>query len=172
MAMNRRNVLIGLGTVAAGGGAALGTGAFSQVTADRSVTVETSGDAAGALLGLSAGTGTTGIVSTEGSGEGETIIQFNESNLNGDATTTWSQALQVTNNGDDDVDFFVQSASGLAPPLNFIENGGSSVVGSGQSITIASGASTQIDIKVDLTGNNDASSIPSTVTFNASKTTP
>ena len=47
--MNRRNVLIGLGTVAAGGGAALGTGAFSSVEADRTVTVETAGDASGFL---------------------------------------------------------------------------------------------------------------------------
>ena len=49
MAMNRRNVLIGLGTVAAGGGAALGTGAFSSVQADRQVSVETAGDASGFL---------------------------------------------------------------------------------------------------------------------------
>ena len=167
MTMNRRNVLIGLGAVAAGGGAVLGTGAFSQVEAKRSVTIETSDDAS-ALLGLEAGSGTTGIVGTETSGEGESIIQFDESNLNGDATTTWFQALQVTNNGEDDVDFFVQDNPGLATPLDFIENGGSSIVGSGQSITIASGTSTQIDIEVDLTGSNDASNIPSAVTFDAS----
>ena len=52
MAMNRRNVLIGLGTVAAGGGAALGTGAFSSVEADRTVTVETVGDDS-AFVGIS-----------------------------------------------------------------------------------------------------------------------
>ena len=39
MKMNRRNVLIGMGAIVAGGGAALGTGAFSSVEAERSVDV-------------------------------------------------------------------------------------------------------------------------------------
>ncbi|MCU4751892.1 hypothetical protein OB919_07835 [Halobacteria archaeon AArc-curdl1] len=39
MRANRRNVLIGLGTIVAGGGAALGTGAFSTVEAQRTVNV-------------------------------------------------------------------------------------------------------------------------------------
>ena len=39
MRMNRRNVLIGMGTIVAGGGAALGTGAFSTVEAERTVEV-------------------------------------------------------------------------------------------------------------------------------------
>lgn len=37
--MNRRQLLAGLGAAAAGGGAALGTGAFTSVEADRSVNV-------------------------------------------------------------------------------------------------------------------------------------
>lgn len=49
MSMNRRNVLIGLGAVAAGGGAVLGSGAFSQVQAERTVSVTTAGDASGFL---------------------------------------------------------------------------------------------------------------------------
>lgn len=51
MRMNRRNVLVGLGTIVAGGGAALGTGAFSSVKADRTVTVNTAGDS-GSLIAL------------------------------------------------------------------------------------------------------------------------
>jgi len=43
--MNRRNVLIGLGGLVAGGGALVGTGAFDTVEAERSVTVETAEDA-------------------------------------------------------------------------------------------------------------------------------
>jgi len=49
---NRRNVLIGLGGLVAGGGALIGTGAFDTVQAERTVNVETAGDGA-ALLGLS-----------------------------------------------------------------------------------------------------------------------
>ena len=50
--MNRRNVLIGLGGLVAGGGALVGTGAFDTVEAERTVSVETAGDA-DAFLGLS-----------------------------------------------------------------------------------------------------------------------
>ncbi|MFD1563215.1 hypothetical protein ACFR99_06615 [Haloarchaeobius amylolyticus] len=51
--MNRRNVLLGLGAVVAGGSATLGTGAFSSVDAQRSATIRTVGDAA-AFLGIEA----------------------------------------------------------------------------------------------------------------------
>ena len=49
MGMNRRNVLIGLGAITVGGGAALGSGAFSQVSAARTVSLQTAGDGAGFL---------------------------------------------------------------------------------------------------------------------------
>ena len=49
---NRRSVLIGLGGLVAGGGALIGTGAFDTVEAERTVNVETAGDA-DAFLGLS-----------------------------------------------------------------------------------------------------------------------
>lgn len=38
--MNRRNVLIGVGAIVGGGGAALGTGALDQTSADRGLEVE------------------------------------------------------------------------------------------------------------------------------------
>jgi len=39
MDMNRRNVLIGMGGLAVGGGALLGSGAFTSVSAERDVEV-------------------------------------------------------------------------------------------------------------------------------------
>ncbi|WP_440770950.1 hypothetical protein [Natronorubrum sp. DTA28] len=39
MNMNRRNVIVGLGTVVVGGGAALGSGAFSSTSAERTLEV-------------------------------------------------------------------------------------------------------------------------------------
>lgn len=42
--MKRRNFIIGLGATAAGGTAVLGSGAFSSVEAERTVTVETAND--------------------------------------------------------------------------------------------------------------------------------
>ena len=49
--MNRRNVLLGLGTAAAGSGIVFGSGAFTQVQADRELVVTVSGDDA-AVLGI------------------------------------------------------------------------------------------------------------------------
>jgi len=48
---DRRSVIVGLGSLVTAGGALFGTGAFSTVTAERSVSVETAGDP-DALLGL------------------------------------------------------------------------------------------------------------------------
>ena len=49
MRLTRRNAVLGLTGVAAGGGAIVGTGAFTSVDAARSVTVTTAGDADAAL---------------------------------------------------------------------------------------------------------------------------
>ena len=42
--MKRRKFLIGAGSLAAGSAAAMGTGAYSYAEADRTVTVDTTGD--------------------------------------------------------------------------------------------------------------------------------
>ncbi|SIR98093.1 VCBS domain-containing protein [Natronorubrum thiooxidans] len=96
MSMNRRNVLVGLGTIVAGGGAALGTGAFSSVEANRSVNVSTTGDA-GALIGLSIEAGS----ALEGTGgTDDEIIAFDlENDINLDAVTTFDDVFTVTNTG-------------------------------------------------------------------------
>jgi hypothetical protein len=49
--MQRRKFLLGMGSVAAGGAAAMGSGAFTQVSANRGVKVNLAGDS-NALLGL------------------------------------------------------------------------------------------------------------------------
>lgn len=170
MKLNRRNALIGLGAVATGGGALFGSGAFSTVDANRTVSISQTGDAS-ALLGLGPGDGATGIVgsefnNTDGTAD-DSIITLSASSLNADATTTWNRAIQVTNNGDSTVNFQVVSATGVgsSAELDFIQDGGSSVVGS--SVSIASGNSIYLDVTVDTTGTNDAADIPSSVTFQA-----
>ncbi|OLZ39551.1 hypothetical protein A6E15_00485 [Natrinema saccharevitans] len=91
-------MLLGLGTIVAGGGAALGTGAFSSVEAERTVTVETAGDAS-AFLGLDADdaydVGTDTVQLNLGSGGNDA----DGSGLNIDAKTSWEPMLAVQNNG-------------------------------------------------------------------------
>ena len=47
--MNRRNVLLGLGTAAAGSGIVFGSGAFTQVEADRDLTIDVDDDSEGII---------------------------------------------------------------------------------------------------------------------------
>ena len=116
--MNRRNVLVGLGGVVAGGGALLGTGAFTTVEAQRTVTVNAAGDAS-ALLGLDpSGDGdSSDVVQVT---DGLLVIDFGEAargsqgvNLNGlttvgdvdiDGSSVDTEALTITNNGTQTVD--------------------------------------------------------------------
>ncbi|WP_434522742.1 hypothetical protein [Halorubrum sp. AS12] len=105
---SRRSVLIGLGGLVAGGGAILGTGAFDTVEAQRTVSVETTGDA-DALLGLTPAT-------RGDDGDNEYVTQEDEtisidltdsddaSGLNRNARTTLRNLVQVTNQGTQTVD--------------------------------------------------------------------
>jgi len=108
MSMNRRNVLVGLGTIVAGGGAALGTGAFSTVEADRTVTISTASDS-DALLAIEVADGygseTDGEVSIDLSGPGDS------SGLNVEARTRYNAILALTNQDTDAVSISIDSAS-------------------------------------------------------------
>ncbi|USZ71069.1 hypothetical protein [Natronosalvus halobius] len=91
MRLNRRNVLVGLGTIVAGGGGALATGAFSSVEATREVSIETAGDTDGALIGIN--------VTGDLAGTTNDTISFDLTNdINLDAVTRFNGALTITNN--------------------------------------------------------------------------
>lgn len=167
MKMNRRNVLIGIGTVAVGSGVALGSGAFTSVEANRTVNLGTSNDAS-ALLTLKAGSGATSIVGTE-SDQGVDMLQLNQQDLNEDAITRFENAIEVVNNGTEDVGLYVdESTSGVPDPLEF-ESGGSSITGSGNAASAAdlnSLTSVEVDIVIDLTGATQDTDLPQNeVTF-------
>ena len=103
MKMNRRNVLVGLGGLAIGGGALFGSGAFDQVEAERDVTVQTTDDA-DALLALEVDDDYEDVT------DGVTSIDLSDSNLdnadglNPDAETTFEDILTITNNGTQEVE--------------------------------------------------------------------
>jgi len=124
MSMNRRNVLVGLGTIVAGGGAALGTGAFSSVEADRTVTVDAAGDSS-ALIALDHNTSfepyvkdTDGLLEIDlsssqiNSGSGvnlgatTTIGELSEDG-SGNLSGVTTHAFTITNNGSQSVDIDV-----------------------------------------------------------------
>lgn len=107
MAPSRRQTIVGLGGLLAAGGAAIGTGAFDAVEAERTVTVETTGDAS-AFLGIEPADGAGPFV--DDSGEtivvdiGGTETDAGGQGVNENAITAIDQLLEVTNNGTQDVE--------------------------------------------------------------------
>jgi hypothetical protein len=122
--MQRRNLLIGMGSLAAGGAATIGTGAFTSVKADRSVDINTTGDA-NAFLSIERATDGSGNV-TPNAGE---YVEGNQNNgtlsidlasaddtsnsgasgINKNAKTIFDNLLDITNNGTQDVVLSVDS---------------------------------------------------------------
>ena len=113
--MERRKFLIGAGALAAGGAAAMGSGAFTSVTADRDVEVAVAEDA-DAFLSLSPATDEDGdelpnAAFAEQTGDEETI-EFNidgdaegvdGSGLNPNATTVIAEIFDIENQGTQEV---------------------------------------------------------------------
>jgi hypothetical protein len=107
--MQRRKLLAAMGSIAAGGAAAMGTGAFTSVSADRSLEVEVAGDAsaflalkpqpnsdnASAYVDVSGDTVSIDVSSTNAGGEG----------ANQNAYTVIRDLIQVTNQGTQGVIF-------------------------------------------------------------------
>lgn len=156
--MNRRTVLVGLGGLIAGGGALVGTGAFTTVQAERTVSVETAGDA-DAFLALTPASGQNGDYAD---GSGDTIEITLDQNagtasaqgLNQNAITTIRNIVEVANNGTQTVTSltleFTTTPSNVDPDdtFTFLVDDGSNQ----DSVDHAAGG---VDI---LTGNNSVSS--------------
>ena len=171
MDLNRRNVLIGLGTVTAGSGVIFGTGAFSTVEADRTVSVNTSQDS-NALVGLEIRDDS--IAGSDGTNDN--TIEFNESELNLDALTTYEDALRVSDNSDNSGIYvsiddgsvgspgssLIQTSdpvSGDAVGLYLVADDGDTVTAnSDEWLEVADGGSVDVDVVVNTLGEDDRSS--------------
>lgn len=97
MKMNRRNALLGLGAIATGGGALFGSGAFSQVSATRDVTIGVQSDDA-STTNLQLVANGSGPANNSSNGNGNEL-GINASNINTDASTKYDSVFDVTNNG-------------------------------------------------------------------------
>lgn len=106
MDMNRRNVLIGLGTAAVGTGAAFGSGAFTQVEAERSVNVEVANDS-NAHVGLVPNADVAGAVTTSG---GDLEIKLDSSLGNGNGVNR-NASIRVSNETDPTINGSISAES-------------------------------------------------------------
>jgi len=111
--MDRRKFVIGMGSLAAGGAAAMGTGAFASVEATRSVSVNVAGDGS-AYLGLE---DTSPYAETNGK---QMELNFANngnggSGINADSVSTFDGVFRMVNNGPEDLDITIDK-SGLTNP--------------------------------------------------------
>jgi len=174
MKINRRSVLFGLGTIGAGVGGVFGSGAFSSVEATRSVKINTSGDS-DALLSFEPNNPNNAnknkIISTE-TESGTSVIKIKQESLNEKATTTFKNALKITNDGNKNVGVSVNasettysnSTSGLvgdALDIQDTSRGNGSIVDGtsdgGNAVNLDSSSSITLSIVVDLQNNTGAS---------------
>ncbi|NHN48618.1 hypothetical protein G9464_13580 [Halostella sp. JP-L12] len=155
MRTNRRNLLIGLATATVGGGAAFGSGAFSQVEADRTVNISVTDDNnSSTLLQLSANADTA-LVTNDGNSSSE--LKFNLDNLNDNAVTTVAPAFTVTNNGGQNVAVRVRAMdtdnNSEVSAFSFTSNTNShdmtTYPASGDDNNLTSGGSVTVDMEVD-----------------------
>jgi hypothetical protein len=147
MKLNRRSVLLGLGTLSASVGGIFGSGAFSSVEASRTVNLQTSADSSARLQFES---NNSNIVTTESGPQSQNVIKLEQTSLNQDATTTFNDALKVTNNGDNDVGLSVVSAD------TSYSNSASGLVGDGNVLDIEdSNGDSIVDSAVNLTSNSN-----------------
>jgi hypothetical protein len=100
--------LVGLGGLVAGGGALIGTGAFTTVEAERTVNISTAGDGS-AFLGLEPARAGGNFVDNSTDNtiainlDGTDSNNGNASGLNENARTRFERLVDITNNGTQDI---------------------------------------------------------------------
>lgn len=181
MTMQRRKLLIGLGSAVGAG--AVGTGAFTSVSAERDVTVQVADDA-NALLGIETGNGPNAEAFAETTDDETVALNLSGTDTSGsglgtDSTYQFDDILRLTNQGtqtvyawvtfdfseaDDDltredVYFYPQSN-----PERALNNGENSVV------TLPVGESVSLGLLVDTEAVNGEQSL--SVTINADVSVP
>ena len=169
--------LIALVLAFAAVGGLVATGAFTTVSADRSADIRTSGDGS-ALLQI-----TPGDENGEYVDNGSDTITFdlsgveNASAINLNATTTIEDTIDVTNNGEDAIEFNVTLQGANSNLVTFTTDAdadtgddytGDDLSQVGNSTTIGSGDTAELDVEFDIGENlSKDEELLSLIEFNA-----
>jgi len=144
--MNRRNVLIGLTAAATGSSVVFGSGAFTQVEAERNITIRVSEDSS-ALLKLDAGSNVASVYN-DGS-TGELVIDTDELSDSGDTENNQGFNVNATAQiGSTENDLPDPGSATVSDSTNYafkLTNQFDTVAGSDND-------SDEIDIEIDLSG--------------------
>jgi hypothetical protein len=148
----------------------LGTGAFTTVSAERTVSVNTASDDA-ALLELTPHGGPNGAYA-DGSGD-ELAINFDAvpaAGVNQNATTTLSDVFNITNRGTQTANVYI-TKNGANAGLVTVENANGARIDGGpvNGVSVPVGESVEVAIIVDTTGQNlaDGDTLLNSITIHA-----
>jgi len=172
--MERRKFVVGLGALASGSAAAMGTGAFSSVEADRTISVEVADDSNAYLRLQGAGGVNSDYVTSDGT-DGVLEINLDSGNdsiagdgdgVNPDAITKIDDLFVVENQGTQEVEITLNKSGdndGLA--TFYIDDYSTTLDGT----DLTAGASETISLEIDTEGSGltGGDEILDSVTFNA-----
>jgi len=176
--MKRRTFIAGLGSLTGASAVAVGTGAFTSVSADRTVAVEVADDSSAFLMfdpGLKSSTNDA-FASYE---DGQLILDFDETEVGGegvnhDAVSQFDQVFKLVNRGTQAVNiWFEHDLPGVTfyrfdPDSNSLDGPSNAKIG------LAAGGHMKIGVEVDTTasGAGDVDALSGTVTIHASAESP
>jgi hypothetical protein len=182
--MQRRKFVVGIGSLAAGGAAAMGTGAFTSVTASRNVDVAVANDSA-AYLGLSgAGGANSDYVTDDGSSgtlsidldSGQSVAGGGEG-VNPNALTEIDFLFEIANQGTQSVDVSLSKSGANSGLIEFYatdDTSASDPYSSGtalgtNAVSLGTGDSVVISLRIDTRGSglSDSDEILDSVTISA-----
>ena len=164
--MKRRQLLAGVGVLAAGGASALGTGAFTPAQANRSVGVSVANEDQGYLALTPTTEENATFVNQDSSANNELSVDINDATgtvddgdgVGLDSTYEFDSVFQIENQGTQEVEVsittlsdgdFDPSASGLTVEFYDGTDSNSSLDPSDSPVTLGTGNSTDIGMKIE-----------------------
>jgi hypothetical protein len=172
MQTSRLLLIAGIAIVSVG--VVIGTGAFTTVSAERTVSVETAGDAA-ALLGLEPGEGgdVDGRVTTPGDQIEITLPGDSADGINEGARTEFQQLVRVSNNGGQNVTSLSFDIDADADRVQYITDTTTTVYDEDENVLdgeLAPGEAVEFGLIFDLRGGGFSGGPEYTLSINASTT--
>lgn len=176
--MQRRKFVIGMGALASGAAAAVGTGAFSSVTASRDIDVAVADDSSAYLRLQGTDGANSEYVTDDGTGTTLTIDLSSDNptdaggeGVNPDAVTEIDDLFVIENQGTQEVDVDITKSGDGSDLVEFYPSGeaydGAPL--SESAVTLGAGDSATVCLRIDTvdSGFSDGDELLDSVTFSA-----
>lgn len=166
-----RGKLFALLAIFAAIGLVTASGAFTSVTAERTVTVDIAGDSA-ALLGLSPNSTANGAYASNTT-DGELTLQFTDANLdsaaglNPNATTFFGSVFDVQNNGNQEIDVTITDSDNW---ITLYKANSTATSLEGTPETLGTGEKFAVGVEIDTSTFSNDTTETATITIQANAT--